>query len=163
AGLGTVAVTGALGALLFGEGAGVAAALLLATSVGFFVESRLLRADMVLVLAITLALYWYVRLRRGGGVFTAVALWATIGLGMLDKGLLAVVLPAGIIAATEAGEGVLRPRTLIARLRALHAPVGIAVLTVLAGPWHALAALRSPRFPRRRSSSEPCSSTLAPA
>ena len=146
AGLGTVAVTGALGALLFGEGAGVAAALLLATSVGFFVESRLLRADMVLVLAITLALYWYVRLRRGGGVLTAVALWATIGLGMLDKGLLAVVLPAGIIAATEAGEGVLRPRTLIARLRALHAPVGIAVLTVLAGPWHALAALRNPGF-----------------
>src|SRR5206468_1874165 len=82
----------------------------------------------------------------GGGVLTAVALWATIGLGMLDKGLLAVVLPAGIIAATEAGEGVLRPRTLIARLRALHAPVGIAVLTVLAGPWHALAALRNPGF-----------------
>src|SRR5206468_393609 len=49
AGLGTVAATGALGALWFGEGAGIGAALILATSAGFFVESRLLRADMVLV------------------------------------------------------------------------------------------------------------------
>src|SRR5712664_3240108 len=146
AGLATVAVTGAIGGLLFGEGAGVAAALILATSIGFFVESRLLRADMVLVLAITLALYWYLRLRRGGGVLTAVGLWATIGLGMLDKGLLALALPGGIIAAAEAAEGILRPRTLIARLRALHAPLGIAVLAVLAGPWHALAALRNPGF-----------------
>ena len=146
AGLATVATTGALGALLFGEGAGIAAALILATSVGFFVESRLLRADMVLVLAITLALYIYVRLRRGGGVLAAVGFWATIGLGMLDKGLLAVLLPGGIIAAAEAAEGVLRPRTLIARLRALHAPLGMVVLAVLAGPWHALASLRNPGF-----------------
>src|SRR5207247_3654431 len=37
-------------------------------------------------------------------------------------------------------------RTLIARLRALHAPLGAAVLLVLAGPWHALAALHNPGF-----------------
>ncbi|HYY05788.1 MAG TPA: glycosyltransferase family 39 protein [Candidatus Limnocylindria bacterium] len=146
AGLGTVAATGALGALLFGEGAGIGAALILATSVGFFVESRLLRADMVLVLAITLALSCYVRLRRGGGILTAVGFWASIGLGALDKGLLAIALPGGIIVAAEAVEGILRPRTLVARLRALHAPLGIAVLLVLAGPWHALAALHNPGF-----------------
>jgi len=146
AGLGTVAATGALGALWFGEGAGIGAALILATSAGFFVESRLLRADMVLVLAITLALYCYVRLRRGGGVLAAVGFWASIGLGTLDKGLLALALPGGIIVAAEAAEGVLRPRTLVARLRALHAPLGAAVLLVLAGPWHALAALHNPGF-----------------
>ncbi len=146
AGLATVAVTGAIGGLLFGEGAGVAAALILATSVGFFVESRLLRADMVLVLAITLALFCYLRLRRGGGLLTAVGFWASIGLGVLDKGFLALALPGGIIVATEVGEGILRPRTLVARLQALHAPLGIAVLIVLAGPWHALAAARNPGF-----------------
>ncbi len=146
AGLGTVAATGALGALLFGEGAGIRAALILATSAGFFVEARLLRADMGLVLAVTLALYCYVRLRRGGGVLTAVGFWASIGLGVLDKGFLALALPGGIIVATEAAEGVLRPRTLLARLRPLRAPLGIAVLLVLAGPWHALAALHNPGF-----------------
>src|SRR5207247_1728091 len=146
AGLGTVAATGALGALWFGESAGIGAALILATSAGFFVESRLLRADMVLVLAITLALYCYVRLRRGGGVLAAVGFWASIGLGTLDKGLVALALPGGMIVAAEAAEGVLRPRTLIARLRALHAPLGAAVLLVLAGPWHALAALHNPGF-----------------
>src|SRR5438094_406672 len=146
AGLGTVAATGALGALLFGEAAGIAAALILATSAGFFVESRLLRADMVLVLAITLALYCYARLRRGGGVLTAAGFWASIGLGALDKGFLALALPGGIIVAAEAAEGILRPRTLVARLRALHAPLGIAVLIVLAGPWHTLAALHNPGF-----------------
>jgi len=146
AGLGTVVATGALGALLLSEAAGIAAALILATSVGFFVESRLLRADMVLVLAITLALFCYLRLRRGGGLLTAVGFWASIGLGVLDKGFLALALPGGIIVATEAGEGILRPRTLVARLHALHAPLGIAVLIVLAGPWHALAALHNPGF-----------------
>src|SRR5881398_616450 len=146
AGLGTVAATGALGALWFGEGAGIGAALILATSAGFFVESRLLRADMVLVLAITLALYCYARLRRGGGVLTAAGFWASIGLGALDKGFLALALPGGIIVAAEAAEGILRPRTLVARLRALHAPLGIAVLIVLAGPWHTLAALHNPGF-----------------
>ena len=146
AGLGTVAATGTLGALLFGEGAGINAALILATSAGFFVESHLLRADMGLVLAVTLALYCYVRLRRGGGVLTAVGLWASIGLGVLDKGFLALALPGGIIVAAEAAEGVLRPRTLVARLRPLRTPLGIAVLLVLAGPWHALAALHNPGF-----------------
>jgi len=146
AGLGTVVATGALGALLFGEAAGIAAALILATSAGFFVEARLLRADMGLVLAVTLALYCYLRLRRGGGLLTAVGLWASLGLGVLDKGFLALALPGGIIVAAEAAEGVLRPRTLVARLRAIHAPLGIAVLLVVAGPWHALAAARNAGF-----------------
>jgi len=98
------------------------------------------------VLAITLALYCYARLRRGGGVLTAAGFWASIGLGALDKGFLALALPGGIIVAAEAAEGILRPRTLVARLRALHAPLGIAVLIVLAGPWHTLAALHNPGF-----------------
>lgn len=146
AALGTVAATGALGTLLFGEAVGTAAAVILATSVGFFVESRLLRADMILVLAVTLALLSYVRLWRGRGVGAALALWASIGLGVLDKGLLAVLLPGGIIVVAEIMEGVLRPRTVAARLRALHVPLGIAVVIAIAGPWHLLAAHRNPGF-----------------
>ena len=67
AALGTVLVTGALGMDLFGEGAGLAAAAVLATTAGFLLEARLLRADMLLVLAVSTTLWCYVRLRRGGG------------------------------------------------------------------------------------------------
>jgi len=54
AALATVAATGALGRELFGEAAGCAAATVLATTAGFFVEARMLRTDMLLVLTVTL-------------------------------------------------------------------------------------------------------------
>ncbi len=142
----TVGVTGALGTELFGEAAGVTAAVVLATSLGFLVEARLLRADMPLILAVTLALYCYIRLRRGGGVATAVAFWATIGIGLLDKGFLALLLPGGVIAVAEIAAGDLRPRTLVVRLRALHAPLGLGLVTAIAIPWYWLACLRNPGF-----------------
>jgi 4-amino-4-deoxy-L-arabinose transferase-like glycosyltransferase len=142
----TVAVTGALGAELFGEAAGVTAALILATSVGFLVEARLLRADMPLVLAVTLALYCYVRLRRGGGLASAIAFWATIGIGLLDKGFLALLLTGSVIGVAEIAAGDLRPRTLRFGLRALHAPLGLGLLIAIAIPWYGLAVLRNPGF-----------------
>ena len=43
-----------------GEAVGFAAATVLATTAGFFVEARMLRTDIVLVLIVTLTLYWCV-------------------------------------------------------------------------------------------------------
>jgi 4-amino-4-deoxy-L-arabinose transferase-like glycosyltransferase len=146
AALATVAVTGALGAELFEETVGVTAAVVLATSLGFLVEARLLRADMPLVLTVTLALYCYVRLRRGGGIGTAVAFWVTIGIGLLDKGFLALLLPGSVIAVAEIAAGDLRPRTLGAGLRALHARLGLGLVVAIAVPWCGLVALRNPGF-----------------
>ncbi len=142
----TVAVTGALGAELFGEVAGVTAATILTTSLGFLVEARLLRADMLLVLAVTVALYCYVRLRRGGGLVWAIAFWATISIGLLDKGFLALLLPGSVIIVAEIAAGDLRPRTLGFRLRALHAPLGLGLVTAIVIPWYGLAVLRNPGF-----------------
>lgn len=146
AALGTLAVVGALGAELGGAGAGLAAAAVLATSAGFFMEARLLRSDMVLVLAVTTALWCYVRLRRGAGRGSALGLWTAIGIGLLDKGFLAIVLPGGAIALAEIAGGELRPRTLGARLRALAAPLGAAIVLATALPWHLLAGARNPGF-----------------
>ena len=146
AALGTVTITGALGAELFGEGAGLAAAAVLATTFGFLLEARLLRTDMLLVLAVTGALWGYVRLRRHGRTAAAVGLWAAVGLGMLDKGLLALVLPGAAIGLAEMVGGELGPRTVGARLRALRAPLGIAVVAAVVLPWHLAAALRNPGF-----------------
>jgi 4-amino-4-deoxy-L-arabinose transferase-like glycosyltransferase len=146
AALATVAATVALGAELLGATAGLAAGMALATSAGFFMEARMLRADMVLVLTVTLALYLYVRLERRPRTATALAFWATMAVGVLDKGFLAVVLPGAIIASIEISEGALRPRTIGRRLRALHAPIGVPLLLAIALPWHVVAAARNPGF-----------------
>jgi 4-amino-4-deoxy-L-arabinose transferase-like glycosyltransferase len=142
AALASVAVTGALGAELFGEPAGILAALVLLTSLGFLVEARLLRTDMVLVLVVTLSLYCYLRLRRGAGRTAAVAFWATIGVGLLDKGFLALLLPGGVIAATEIAD---RDRRRLS-LRAFHVPLGLAIVAALVLPWYAPAVHRNPGF-----------------
>ncbi|TMB06352.1 MAG: phospholipid carrier-dependent glycosyltransferase, partial [Deltaproteobacteria bacterium] len=146
AALGTVLVTGGLGMDLFGEGAGLAAAVVLATMEGFLLEARLLRADMLLVLAVSITLWCYVRLRRGGGWAAALGLWTAVALGLLDKGLLALVLPGAAIGLAELVGGELGPRTVGVRLRALRVPLGIAVVAALALPWHLAAALRNPGF-----------------
>ena len=146
AALGTVLVTGGLGMDLFGEGAGLAAAVVLATMEGFLLEARLLRADMLLVLAVSTTLWCYVRLCRGGGRAAALGLWTAVALGVLGKGLLALVLPGAAIALAELVGGELGPRTVGARLRALRVPLGIAVVAALALPWHVAAALRNPGF-----------------
>jgi len=146
AGVATVVATGVLGGELFGATTGVLAAAVLATTAGLFVEARLLRADMVLVLAVTLSLLCYVRIRRRGRRGDVVVFWAALGVGLLDKGLLAIVLPGATIGLAEALRGELRPRTLAARLRALSAPLGAAIVLAIALPWHLLAGARNPGF-----------------
>src|SRR5207249_2049298 len=108
--------------------------------------ARLLRADMLLVLAVSTTLWCYVRLCRGGGRAAALGLWTAVALGVLGKGLLALVLPGAAIALAELVGGELGPRTVGARLRALRVPLGIAVVAALALPWHVAAALRNPGF-----------------
>ncbi len=146
AALATVAVTAALGTTLAGPSAGIAAGAVLATSFGFFVESRMLRADMILMLSVAASLWAYVHLRRAGGIRWALLFWTVLGIGMLDKGLLAVLLPGAVIAVAEIWEGLLRPRTLWARLRALHFWAGVGILAAVAVPWHVVAGARNPGF-----------------
>src|SRR5262249_23571403 len=74
------------------------------------------------------------------------AFWGVIGVGMLDKGFLALLLPGAIIALAEIMDGELRPRTLNARLRALHPLLGVGLLLLVAAPWHMLGAVRNPGF-----------------
>ncbi len=146
AALATVYVTGLLGRELYGEAAGLTAAVVLTTTVGFLLEARMLRTDMVLVLAVTLALYYYARLRRGAGPAVAAAFWTTLGIGTLDKGLVPLLLTGATIAVVEAATGELRPHTLIARLKALSAPWGVLLLAGLVVPWHLLAGAQNPGF-----------------
>src|SRR5207302_317827 len=139
AALGTVAVTGALGTVLFGEAAGLAAAVVLVTSAGFLVEARLLRADMLLVLAITTALWAAASVRRRPSLGMAMLFWVALGLGTLDKGPVALVVPVAALALAVVVEGGAAVRAVVARLRA---PLGLAVLAAIVVPWHLAAGAR---------------------
>jgi len=139
-------VTAQFGAWAFGRRAGMYAGLALATSVGLFLFTRILIPDVILTLAITLALWGLLRAldereRRPG--LWAMAMWGAMGTGLLLKGLIAAVFP---VAAGLLYLGLTRQlwvRRTWARLR----PVGGIVLFLgIAAPWHVLATLRNPPY-----------------
>jgi len=131
-----------LGALLYGESAGLVAGLALATSVGFVLEARTLRPDMLLTAAVVVALWCWRRAvaadeRRARWL---AAMYAALGAGVLTKGLVPLVvfgIPVTLITLRDEGWrgfGRLRPG------------LGVAVVALLVLPWHVLAAVRHPGF-----------------
>src|SRR5690242_13452183 len=89
-------ITAQFGAWAFGDRAGRYAGLCLATCVGLFLFTRVLIPDVMLTLTITLALWAFLRAlyeaeprpRRW-----ALLMWASLGAGLLLKGLIAIVFP----------------------------------------------------------------------
>ncbi|MEA3209033.1 MAG: hypothetical protein QOE70_2090 [Chthoniobacter sp.] len=93
AALGVVALTFWIGALLFEKRTGVAAALILLSSLEFFVSARLLTPDMLMTFWITAAIACLVKYGRGGGRVWAWLFFASMGLGFMTKGPMAFVVP----------------------------------------------------------------------
>jgi 4-amino-4-deoxy-L-arabinose transferase-like glycosyltransferase len=139
-------VTCVLGRWAFGGRAGFYAGLGLATSVGMFLFTRVRIPDAAVALVVTLALGSLLRLldeQEPRQRLWAAVLWASLGVGLLLKGLVAVVLPAG-----AAFIYLLATRQLLAartwrRLRPLS---GLLILLAIAGPWHVLAIVRNPPY-----------------
>ena len=142
AGAVTLLATCRLGALLYGEPAGLVAGLALATSAGFVLEARTLRPDMLLTAAVVVALWCWRRAiaadrRRGRWL---AAMYVALGAGVLTKGLVPLVvfgIPVALVTLRDEGWrgfGRLRPG------------LGVAVLAAIVLPWHVLAAFRHPGF-----------------
>ena len=139
-------VTARFGAWAFGWRAGRRAGLVLATSVGVFLFTRVLIPDVILTLAITLAMWGLVRAldeaeRRPR--LWAMAMWAAMGTGLLLKGLVAVVFPIGAGLVYLGLTRQLFLRTTWLRLRPFS---GMLLLLAIAAPWHVLATLRNPPY-----------------
>lgn len=130
----------------FDESAGLYAGVVLATCVGLFLFTRILIPDAILTLTITGAIWTWLRLldpeeeaRRRDAVLLGVCL----GLGLLLKGLIAIVFPvvAGLtyMACT---------RQLLAwsSWRRLHLTSILGLAALIATPWHLLATLRNPPY-----------------
>jgi 4-amino-4-deoxy-L-arabinose transferase-like glycosyltransferase len=128
-----------IGARLYGEAAGLIGGVVLATSLGFVLEARTLRPDMVMTACIALALLCWLGAERGERRWLA-GFYVALGLGVLIKGLVPLVvagIPIGAMTLRTHGPRGLR------RLRPLF---GLGVVAAIVLPWHALVASKHPGF-----------------
>lgn len=128
-------------ARLWNPRAGLAAAVVLATSGEFVALGRYTNLDMLLTLWLTLgllAVYRWTQRAEAGATLTRAAVCAA--LGMLTKGLVAPVLIAGIGLSYLA---VTRRLALLRKGRLLRSAV---VFLLVAGPWHLAAAVSAPDY-----------------
>lgn len=139
-------VTARFGAWAFGRRAGMYAGVVLATSVGLFLFTRILIPDVMLTLTITVALWSLLRAleedeRHPRG--WPLLMWGSMGIGLLLKGLIAAVFPiTGALLYLGFSRQLFLRRTW-SRLRPVS---GVALFLVIAAPWHVLATLHNPPY-----------------
>jgi 4-amino-4-deoxy-L-arabinose transferase-like glycosyltransferase len=140
--------TARYGAWAFGRRAGFYAGLALATCVGLFLFTRILIPDVMLTLTICLCFMAFQRTLNEDGQELHPRRWAAVlgislGLGVLLKGLLALVVPVGAVFIYLAITRQLFSRDTWRRLR----PISVFfIFLLIAAPWHVLATLRMPPY-----------------
>ena len=124
--------------------AGLYAGLILLSSFGIFIFSRILLPDVAVCLWLTLSLYafWLTEQQEQPDRSLCLAFASACALNILSKGLIGLVFPLGIVLLylllTRGWQGTLH------RLRQLHPLAGLATFLVIAAPWHLLIALANP-------------------
>ena len=139
-------VTYRFGCWAFGGTAGLYAGIALGTSVGLFLFTRVLIPDAVLTLAITGAVWAWLCLLEPDlepRLRWSFMLGSCLGIGLLLKGLIAVVFP---VMAALAYMALTRRLFALAAWRRLHLELAIPVALAIAVPWYVLATLRNPPY-----------------
>lgn len=139
-------LTARIGAWAVSEAVGLYAGVALATCAGLFLFTRILIPDVILTLTITLAMW--ALLRALDEAESRPRLWAgimaaSIGTGLLLKGLIAALFPiaAGLVYLVVSRQFA-RRRTW-QRLRVVS---GTLIALAIAAPWHVLATIRNPPY-----------------
>jgi 4-amino-4-deoxy-L-arabinose transferase-like glycosyltransferase len=130
----------------FGEDAGTYAGLALATCTGLFLFTRILIPDAIVTLAITGAIWAWLRLlepEEEHSAGWAILLGVCFGAGLLLKGLIAVVFP---LMAAGAYMALTRQLFAPAAWKKLRLGIATAVALLIAVPWHVLATRANPPF-----------------
>src|SRR5262245_17913151 len=130
----------------FGNRAGFYAGLVLATCIGLFLFTRILIPDVTLTLTIAVCFLSFQRALNEDDEERYPGRWAALlavsmAVGVLLKGLIAIVLPVGGILLY-----LLFTRQLFSGRvwRSLHPITAILIFLLVAAPWHVLATLRMP-------------------
>src|SRR5712671_3060788 len=129
------------GAWAFGRRAGFYAGLAMSTCVGLFLFTRIQIPDAALTLTITLALWSLMRALENDEPHPArwaYLMWASVGVGLLLKGLIAALFPVA--------SSLLYLFFAKRDWRRLRPVTGLALLLAIAAPWHILATLRNPPY-----------------
>ncbi|HYL13660.1 MAG TPA: glycosyltransferase family 39 protein [Terriglobales bacterium] len=130
----------------FGETAGQYAGIAISSCVGLFLFTRILIPDAMLTLAITGAIWAWLSLLEPGTqprITAAFLLGVCLGVGLLLKGLIAIVFP---VAAGSAYMVVTRQLFSLGAWHRIRPGPVILVALVIAAPWHILATLRNPPY-----------------
>jgi hypothetical protein len=130
----------------FGERTGLYAGLVMATSIGLFLFTRILIPDVILTLTITITLWGLLRVlddEERHPTAWAMAMWAAMGTGLLLKGLIAAAFPAAAGLVYLAVTRQLFVRRTWQRVRPF---TGALLALAIAAPWHVLATLRNPPY-----------------
>lgn len=130
----------------FGRLAGFYAGLSLATCVGLFLFTRIQIPDVMLTLSVCIGIWSFQRaldLDEQHPRLWAALLAASLGVGILLKGLIALIAPAGAILAYLALTRQLFSHSVWKRL---HLLTGTLIMLAIAAPWHILAMRRLPPY-----------------
>jgi 4-amino-4-deoxy-L-arabinose transferase-like glycosyltransferase len=139
-------LTAAFGVWAFGRRAGFYAGLVIATCAGLFLFTRIQIPDVMLTATITLAMWAFLRVLDESEPHPrrwALVLAASFGVGLLLKSAVAVVFPAGAAVVYLLATRQLFSAQVWRRLRPWS---GLAIIVLIAAPWHVLATLRNPPY-----------------
>jgi 4-amino-4-deoxy-L-arabinose transferase-like glycosyltransferase len=144
--VGLCLLTAAFGIWAFGKKQGFYAGLVMATSVGLYLFTRVLIPDVILTFTIALAMWALLRVtdvEEQHPRAWAFALAASLGVGLLLKSLIGVLFPvaAGVIY-------LFLTRQLFDRQtwKRLYPFSSLLIILLIAAPWHVLATLRNPPY-----------------
>ena len=146
-GLATVLFTGWFAGRVFGRDIGLPAAIVAGSSAMLVVLAHFVTLDMGLTCFMTLTLGSFLIAQRDVASPAEtrrwmLAAWAGMALGVLSKGLPAIVLPAGVLALYSLWQ---RDRKLWTRL---HMGKGLLLFLAIAAPWFIAVSLANPGFVR---------------
>jgi len=145
--LGTILLTYGIGLRLFGGDVGILSALLLATTLGWFLFGRLAQMDPFLVFAIALSVFGFVgagsptpATAGRSGWSAGLLFWIGLGIAVMSKGLPGLAFPLLLLVLW----------TLVRRdpggVGHVWSWGGIGVALLLALPWHVAVAAKVPGF-----------------